>query len=201
MALVNETPQWKALEAHWKQMSEVRMRDLFAADPGRAARMSRRAPNLFVDFSKNIATDETLRLLLDLAPGGGFTVAGVGHVNHALRGASSDRDEEFCRRLASGLGLPFESARRDVSALARANRTSIEAAAREARYEALAEMAGRLGADLTATGHTRDDQAETVLSAAKSPASARYTDVETTWSIDVPAATSRDFNSSSTCVA
>jgi glucose-6-phosphate isomerase len=67
MALVNETPQWKALEAHWKQMSEVRMRDLFAADPGRAARMSRRAPNLFVDFSKNIATDETLRLLLDLA--------------------------------------------------------------------------------------------------------------------------------------
>jgi tRNA(Ile)-lysidine synthase len=104
-----------------------------------------------------------LRLLLDLAPGGGFTVAGVGHVNHGLRGASSDRDEGFCRRLASGLGLPFESARRDVSALARSNRTSIEAAAREARYEALADMAGRLGADLIATGHTRDDQAETFL--------------------------------------
>ena len=36
MALVNETAQWKALEAHWKQMSAVRMSDLFAADPGRA---------------------------------------------------------------------------------------------------------------------------------------------------------------------
>ena len=104
-----------------------------------------------------------LRLLLDLAPGGGFTVAGVGHVNHGLRGISSERDETFCRRLAEGLGLPFESARRDVSALAGANRTSIEVAAREARYEALAEMAGRLGADLIATGHTRDDQAETFL--------------------------------------
>ena len=67
MALVNETAQWKALEAHWKQMSAVRMSDLFAADPDRARRLSLRAPNLFVDFSKNIATEETLRLLLDLA--------------------------------------------------------------------------------------------------------------------------------------
>ncbi|MBP9603456.1 MAG: glucose-6-phosphate isomerase [Chromatiaceae bacterium] len=67
MALVNETAQWKALEAHWKQMSAVRMSDLFAADPDRATRLSLRAPNLFVDFSKNIVTDETLRLLLDLA--------------------------------------------------------------------------------------------------------------------------------------
>ncbi len=67
MALVNETAQWKALEAHWKQMSAVRMSDLFAADPDRARRLSRRAPNLFVDFSKNLATEETLGLLLDLA--------------------------------------------------------------------------------------------------------------------------------------
>ncbi|MGB7551166.1 MAG: glucose-6-phosphate isomerase [Chromatiaceae bacterium] len=67
MALVNETAQWKALEAHWKQMSAVRMSDLFASDPDRARRLSLRAPNLFVDFSKNIATEETLRLLLDLA--------------------------------------------------------------------------------------------------------------------------------------
>jgi glucose-6-phosphate isomerase len=67
MALVNETAQWKALEAHWKQLSAVRMSDLFAAEPDRATRLSLRAPNLFVDFSKNIATDETLSLLLDLA--------------------------------------------------------------------------------------------------------------------------------------
>jgi tRNA(Ile)-lysidine synthase len=104
-----------------------------------------------------------LRLLLELAPGCGFTVAGVGHVNHGLRGKASEGDEAFCRRLAVRLGLPIEVQRRDVAALARARRTSIEAAAREARYEALAEMAARLGADLIATGHTRDDQAETFL--------------------------------------
>ena len=104
-----------------------------------------------------------LRLLLELAPECGFTVAGVGHVNHGLRGKASEGDDAFCRGLALRLGLPIEVQRRDVAALARERRTSIEAAAREARYEALAEMATRLGADLIATGHTRDDQAETFL--------------------------------------
>jgi tRNA(Ile)-lysidine synthase len=104
-----------------------------------------------------------LRLLLELAPGSGFTVAGVGHVNHGLRGAASEGDEAFCRGLAHRLGLPIEVQRRDAAALARTRRTSVETAAREARYAALAEMADRLGADLIATGHTRDDQAETFL--------------------------------------
>jgi tRNA(Ile)-lysidine synthase len=104
-----------------------------------------------------------LRLLLELAPGVGFTVAGVGHVNHGLRGTASEGDEAFCRALAGRLGLPIEVQRRDAAALARTRRTSIEAAAREARYEGLADMAVRLGADLIATGHTRDDQAETFL--------------------------------------
>jgi tRNA(Ile)-lysidine synthase len=104
-----------------------------------------------------------LRLLLELAPGLGFTVAGVGHVNHGLRGTASEGDEAFCRGLALRLALPIEVRRRDAAALALAHRTSIEVAAREARYAALAEMAARLGADLIATGHTRDDQAETFL--------------------------------------
>ena len=104
-----------------------------------------------------------LRLLLDLAPGSGFVVAGAGHVNHGLRGAASEGDEAFCRRLALRLGLPIEVQHRDATALARTRGTSIEAAAREARYGALAEMAARVGADLVATGHTRDDQAETFL--------------------------------------
>ena len=67
MALVNETPQWQALAAHWQQLSAVHLRDLFAADPDRAAQLTRRAPHLLVDFSKNLITDETLHLLLELA--------------------------------------------------------------------------------------------------------------------------------------
>jgi glucose-6-phosphate isomerase len=67
MPLVNQIAQWKALEAHWSEMSQVHMRDLFAQDPGRAGRMSVRAADVFVDYSKNIITDETLSLLFQLA--------------------------------------------------------------------------------------------------------------------------------------
>jgi glucose-6-phosphate isomerase len=67
MPLVNQTAEWKALQAHWSQMSRVHMRDLFARDPARTERMSLRAADIFVDFSKNIATDETLALLFKLA--------------------------------------------------------------------------------------------------------------------------------------
>jgi glucose-6-phosphate isomerase len=67
MALVNSTPEWQALETHWQQMRAVHMRDLFAKDPGRAERMTADAAGLHLDFSKHIATDETLRLLFDLA--------------------------------------------------------------------------------------------------------------------------------------
>ena len=67
MALVTTTPEWKALTQHWQQMSQVQMRDLFAKDPGRAARMTVDAAGLHLDYSKNIADDQTFGLLLDLA--------------------------------------------------------------------------------------------------------------------------------------
>ena len=67
MSLVNQTAQWKALEAHWGLMSGVRMRELFAQEPARAAQMSLRAADLFVDYSKNLITAETVALLLELA--------------------------------------------------------------------------------------------------------------------------------------
>ena len=67
MPLVNQTTEWKALEEHWNKMAQVHMRELFANDPERATRFSLRAAGLFVDYSKNIITDETLRLLSDLA--------------------------------------------------------------------------------------------------------------------------------------
>jgi len=99
------------------------------------------------------------RLSADLA----FTVAGVVHVHHGLRGEDADADEAFVRALAARLELRCEVARVDVAALARARRQSIEAAARDARYAFFDEAAGRLNASRIATGHTMDDQAETVL--------------------------------------
>ncbi len=67
MALVNETPQWKALQGHWDEMKEVRMADLFAKDPHRARDMSLSIARLHLDYSKNLITQETLAKLVDLA--------------------------------------------------------------------------------------------------------------------------------------
>jgi glucose-6-phosphate isomerase len=67
MSTLTTTPAWQALLTHRAAMADVTMRALFADDPGRAARMSREAAGIFVDFAKHRATDETLRLLTDLA--------------------------------------------------------------------------------------------------------------------------------------
>ena len=58
---------WKALEDHQKKMREVSLRGLFADDPGRGQRMTAEAAGVFLDYSKNRVTDETLKLLIDLA--------------------------------------------------------------------------------------------------------------------------------------
>jgi tRNA(Ile)-lysidine synthase len=102
-------------------------------------------------------------LLRHAAARASWGVAGLVHVNHGLRGAASDEDESFCRALAARFGWPIEVERADVAGRARARRCSLETAAREARYEAFTAAAARLGATAVATGHTMDDQAETVL--------------------------------------
>jgi glucose-6-phosphate isomerase len=58
---------WKALAAHYKKVSKLHMRTLFAKDPKRGERMALEAVGLYLDYSKNRVTDETLRLLIRLA--------------------------------------------------------------------------------------------------------------------------------------
>lgn len=101
-------------------------------------------------------------LLLDLAEHGGFSVAALAHLNHRLR-PSADRDEAFCRGLADRLGLRIVIEAADVQTYAQARRLSIEDAARRIRYAFLERVAGGVGADRIAVGHTQDDQAETFL--------------------------------------
>ena len=61
------TPAWRALRAHRAQLADVHLRELFTSDPGRAERMTGEAAGLFLDYSKNRVTDETLWLLVALA--------------------------------------------------------------------------------------------------------------------------------------
>jgi tRNA(Ile)-lysidine synthase len=102
-----------------------------------------------------------LHILRDLD--GEVTLAGAAHLHHGLRGADADEDEQFCGALAARLDLPFVSERVDVAALAQRDKRSVEDAARTARYAFLERAADRLDADVIATAHTRDDQAETFL--------------------------------------
>ncbi|SIO66882.1 glucose-6-phosphate isomerase [Singulisphaera sp. GP187] len=60
-------PVWRALEAHYQQVRGLHLRQLFADDPGRGERLSLEAVGLYVDYSKNRVTDETLTLLFRLA--------------------------------------------------------------------------------------------------------------------------------------
>ena len=104
-----------------------------------------------------------VHILLELDRDGELTVAGAAHLNHQLRGADADTDEQFCRDLAAALGLALEVGRVDVRALAIEQGRSVEDAARIARYAFLERAADGLRAAVVAVGHSRDDQAETFL--------------------------------------
>jgi glucose-6-phosphate isomerase len=63
----NETAAWRALATHYQQIKDVPLRQFFAEDPGRGERLTAEGAGLYLDYSKNRITDETVRLLLRLA--------------------------------------------------------------------------------------------------------------------------------------
>jgi glucose-6-phosphate isomerase len=69
---LTERPAWKALEAHCQQVRHLHLRELFADDPDRGERMTAEAAGIYLDYSKNRITDETLNLLLQLAEESGL---------------------------------------------------------------------------------------------------------------------------------
>ncbi len=103
-----------------------------------------------------------LRVLLDLRAELGIVLT-VAHFNHQLRAAESDGDEQFVAELARNLELPFFAGRADVSEHATTRKLSLEQAARDLRYRWLHQLAVQENLNAVATGHTLDDQAETVL--------------------------------------
>jgi len=102
-----------------------------------------------------------LHLLLELGRDIPFSLA-VAHFNHRLRPQAA-ADERFVRDAALKLDLPFYAGRGDVRAASRKLGIGIEEAGRRLRYEFLERAAAEAGAAKIATGHTLNDQAETVL--------------------------------------
>ena len=99
-----------------------------------------------------------LHALRELAPRWNLELSVV-HIEHGIRGEASVADAEFVSKLAGELGLPFHLHRADVPALM----DNLEQAARGVRIEFYRELLQSSRLDRIATGHTRSDQAETVL--------------------------------------
>ena len=64
---LRERKAWQALRRHYDEIAGRHLRDLFAEDPGRGERLTAEAVGLYLDYSKNRVTDETMRLLVELA--------------------------------------------------------------------------------------------------------------------------------------
>jgi glucose-6-phosphate isomerase len=69
---VQQTPEWQALEAHFEDVRDVHLRDLFAQSPDRGERLTADGADVHLDYSKNRVTEETLELLLKLAEARGL---------------------------------------------------------------------------------------------------------------------------------
>jgi tRNA(Ile)-lysidine synthase len=87
----------------------------------------------------------------------------IAHLNHMLRGASSDADARYVEKLGRSLKIPVNVEAQDVDAYRKEHKLSLEEAAREVRYDFFARTAESVGAECVALGHTEDDQVETVL--------------------------------------
>ncbi|MFO1482239.1 MAG: tRNA lysidine(34) synthetase TilS [Verrucomicrobiaceae bacterium] len=101
--------------------------------------------------------------LLHLLLEAGFTKLILCHLNHGLRGKESDGDAAFVERLAKKHGLKCEMETQPVATMAKKQRLSLEAAAREARHAFLLRMAEKHDAWIVFLAHHAEDQAETIL--------------------------------------
>ena len=116
--------------------------------------------HLLVAFSGGPDSVALLSLLASLAPDWRHKLTAI-HFNYGLRGSESDGDEAFAASFCQARNIPF-IVRRPVLAKRR-RASSLQALARWARYAAMKSLAHEIRADRIVTGHTANDQAETML--------------------------------------
>ena len=122
-------------------------------------RLIRKGESLLVAVSGGVDSMVLLHLLSEMAPRHGWSLT-VAHLNHQLRGRSSQADEALVRKTARRLKLKCVVSCADIRRLARQKKQSLEMAAREARHRFLARTAKRVGAAKIVLAHHADDQVE-----------------------------------------
>lgn len=127
----------------------------------RLQRLFRPGDTLVVALSGGADSTALLDLLVRL-PGYNFKLI-ASHLNHCLRGAEADADQEFCRGMAARYNVPFEVRRVDVKSMASDSGLNLEDAGRRARIQFLDEIRTKFDAAAVVLAHHADDQAETVL--------------------------------------
>lgn len=123
--------------------------------------MLRRGDRVIAAVSGGADSVCMLKVLLKLKKELGIEVL-VGNMDHGLRGKESEADSRFVKELVAGLGIEFLHKKTDTRKGGKKG-ASVEERAREKRYGFLVEAAAENGCGVIATGHTMDDQAETVL--------------------------------------
>ncbi len=96
-----ECPAWAALQAHYKRLAPLHLRKLFADDPKRGERLTLEAAGIYLDYSKNRVTDETLSLLVQLAE-----ESDLRERIDAMFGGEQDQRHREPRRAATALRAP-----------------------------------------------------------------------------------------------
>ena len=146
-------------------MGESFIRDGLPATLARAAKKHSMFPpgcKVIVGISGGADSTALLHALCELRPFFSCELYAA-HVNHCLRGESSDGDEKFARAACESLGVPFFSHRADAAEFAKRESLSIEEAGRRIRYGYFDRLLAETGADKIAVAHTRNDSVETTL--------------------------------------
>lgn len=115
-----------------------------------------------VGLSGGVDSMVLINLLIACKDKFGIEIAAA-HVNHQLRGEESDSDEKLVVTFCKQNGIPFYHKKVNVNQYARTHHLSKEMAGRELRYAFFREISGKYEKSVIATGHTADDQTETIL--------------------------------------